>query len=249
LVSIWTDFDGTITRSDFGHVIIKTYGIDWERFLEMEKQVSEGLLSLRKGLIKEYGLVRMTEKQMLALASEEVVIDPHFVEFLEFTRDQDMPVTILSDGFKQYIEFILRKNCISFDNKDIKANEVTFHDNKTLELSFPHVSLCDNCANCKRSHLDAFKKENPGCLLIYIGDGMSDLYGSRVADFTFARRSSNLEKYFKNRKLGYHPFKDFNEVLRGVKELLEEERENPGYFEQVIKNRLEFPFPCKIEAI
>ncbi|MFW9992072.1 MAG: MtnX-like HAD-IB family phosphatase [Candidatus Odinarchaeota archaeon] len=248
LVSIWTDFDGTITRTDFGHIIIKNYGMDWNEFLTIEERVRSGHLSLREGLIKDYDLVRMTEQQLFDLAREYVEVDSHFAEFLSFARAQDMPVTILSDGFKQYIEFILKENGIAVDGNDIKANEVTFHEANVLKLSFPHVFSCSNCANCKRSHLEEFRERNRGCLLVYIGDGISDIYGSRAADHVFARKGSFLEKYFKNRGFAYHNFEDFRDVLQGMKVLLEKEREQPGFFEQMIDNRQKIPFPCEFEV-
>ncbi|MHA1450328.1 MAG: hypothetical protein ACTSP4_13005 [Candidatus Hodarchaeales archaeon] len=86
-IEVWTDFDGTITRTDFGHIIISRYGTNRKRFLEIEKLVEKGSISLKEGLVKEYSLVRMTEKQMFHLAKQVVEVDAYFKEFMAFAGD------------------------------------------------------------------------------------------------------------------------------------------------------------------
>ncbi|MHA1166858.1 MAG: MtnX-like HAD-IB family phosphatase [Candidatus Hodarchaeales archaeon] len=248
-IEIWTDFDGTITRTDFGHIIISRYGTNRKRFLEIEKMVEKGSISLKEGLVKEYSLVRMTEKQMFHLAKQVVEVDTYFREFMAFTGENHLSVTVLSDGFRNYIEFILDLHGINLNQLTIKANEVRFRKDR-LKLSFPHASSsCQNCANCKREHIEKHKAADNETFMIYAGDGLSDLYGSRAVDHVFARENSTLERYLKNRNLPHDVFRDFRDIISGISAILRKEEANPGYLKERIAQRTPLPFPCEIEAV
>jgi 2-hydroxy-3-keto-5-methylthiopentenyl-1-phosphate phosphatase len=99
---------------------------------------------------------------------------------------------ILSDGFQKYINRILENHEIKVESLDILANDADLVDNK-LKLSFNTPECEHGCANCKYSHV--LKLKNEGYKIIYIGDGLSDIFpATELADIIYARNNEDLAK-------------------------------------------------------
>jgi hypothetical protein len=66
-------------------------------------------------------------------------------------------------------------------------------------------------------------------LIVFIGDGVSDLPAAREADVLFARRGLRLEEYCVEHKIAYIPFDTFADIQREVVKIIEEdERKTKG---------------------
>ena len=81
------------------------------------------------------------------------------------------------------------------------------HD-KALTLSEYRTTISQTCV--------------PGTtpLIIFIGDGVSDLPAAKQADLLFARRGLKLEWYCVQNKIAYFPFDTFGDILREVEGLM-----------------------------
>jgi hypothetical protein len=66
-------------------------------------------------------------------------------------------------------------------------------------------------------------------LIIFIGDGVSDLAAAREADVLFARRGLRLEEYCVEHGIAYTPFDTFTDIKREIEKISAlDERETGG---------------------
>lgn len=65
-------------------------------------------------------------------------------------------------------------------------------------------------------------------LIVFIGDGVSDLAAAREADVLFARRGLRLEKYCLEHGIPYTPFDTFADVKRDVEAISLEDQKKTG---------------------
>ena len=65
-------------------------------------------------------------------------------------------------------------------------------------------------------------------LIVFIGDGVSDLPAARQADLLFARRGLRLEEYCIEHKIAYLPFDTFADIQKEVKAIMREDEEKTG---------------------
>ena len=62
-------------------------------------------------------------------------------------------------------------------------------------------------------------------LIVFIGDGVSDLPAARQADVLFARKGLRLEEYCIENKIAYIPFETFADIQREVVKIMKEDED------------------------
>ncbi|MFZ5828372.1 MAG: MtnX-like HAD-IB family phosphatase [Bacillota bacterium] len=203
---ILTDFDYTITTVDVGDLLV-------------EKLCPPSPESLRRFWRKEIGsrliwldsMARVNPTEGRALA-DGVTIDPHFRRFVEWTAAQGIPLAVVSDGFTFYIEQILRRE--SLDHLPVFANEWV----SPGELAWPHANpACDWCGCCKAAV--ARRLRAAGSQVVFMGDGVSDLYAAGFADYIFAR--GRLAHHLEEQGSPFFPLDSFEEPLMLLRQHLE----------------------------
>lgn len=65
-------------------------------------------------------------------------------------------------------------------------------------------------------------------LIVFIGDGVSDLAAAREADVLFARRGLRLEEYCIEHGIAYTPFDSFADVKKEVEAISIEDQKKTG---------------------
>jgi hypothetical protein len=65
-------------------------------------------------------------------------------------------------------------------------------------------------------------------LIVFIGDGVSDLPAAREADVLFARAGLRLEEYCLENSITYTPFDTFADIKREIEKILKEDEEKTG---------------------
>lgn len=121
-------------------------------------------------------------------------LDPHFVEFYDWAKDHNVPIVVLSSGMKPIISglfesllghkpdnlSIVSNDVESRDGRDINTPrgwQIKYHDDshfghdKSLEIK-PYAALPEG--------------ERP--ILLYAGDGVSDLSAAAETDLLFAKK-------------------------------------------------------------
>lgn len=65
-------------------------------------------------------------------------------------------------------------------------------------------------------------------LIVFIGDGVSDLPAAREADVLFARRGLRLEEYCVENKIAYIGYDSFADIQREISKIMKEDEEKTG---------------------
>ncbi|MFN8361474.1 MAG: MtnX-like HAD-IB family phosphatase [Candidatus Kapaibacterium sp.] len=211
-VAVFCDFDGTITRRDVGDAMFQQFGI----FEPYHRELLAGNMT-----VAEYyrtatcaGGEDFTPEavEQFALGME---MDAYFPVFYRYCREQGIPLMILSDGFQEYIQPILRVNGIV--DADVRANYLNFQIN-SAEPIFPAAS--ENCrcfcASCKRNSM--LSSAPTDAIYVYIGDGRSDTCAASHADIIFAKGS--LAAFCNERRIPHYTFHTFFDVVRIFKKIV-----------------------------
>jgi 2-hydroxy-3-keto-5-methylthiopentenyl-1-phosphate phosphatase len=210
--AVQLDFDGTVTEEDVSFLLLgKFTGSRWRKYLE---EYTSGKISVAEFSKSVFGVIKADEKTLtdFILNSPRVKVRPGLKEFIDYFKDKRIKVIFVSHGLTYYIEAILHK--LGIKELEVHAAENVFSpdgmkvrylgpDGKELEAGF------------KEAYTDILKQE--GYRVVYIGDGNSDIYPSRKADYVCA--TSNLLLRCREEKLKCYPFNDFFDIIKILKSL------------------------------
>jgi len=201
---VFFDFDNTITTFDVLDDIIKRFARnkDWQAW---ERAWEAGRIGSGHCLKKQMELLAIGKKELLRYLSG-IKVDPYFKKLLVRFKGQGVRPFILSDSFSFIIENILRNHNIS--GVKVYSNRLKFLRGR-INFSFPHKNnVCLVCAHCKKKNL--LRSANGGKVIIYIGDGMSDVCAARHADLVFAK--GKLLQCFAMEKRSCIPIRNLKDV-------------------------------------
>jgi 2-hydroxy-3-keto-5-methylthiopentenyl-1-phosphate phosphatase len=206
--ALFFDFDNTVTRGDVLDRVIERFSVG-EAWREWEARWQEGRMSTVECLTRQVGDLRVTSDELFAFLAH-VEIDPHFERIVAWASERATPLQVLSDNFKPLIEAILDRHGLG--TVTVVANELAF-DGDRLEPRFPwRDPACPRCAHCKARHLRA-SAARPR---IFVGDGLSDVCPSLIAEEVFAKDS--LAETLSRRRIAFRGYKALDEVLAWLEE-------------------------------
>lgn len=205
---IFSDFDGTITERDVILTIMERFAPpEWVEI--KNKILYERTITLKDGVEKLFSLIESNKKNKITdFIKEKVKLRGGFEDFLSFCEKEKIEFNVLSGGLDFHIEPVLGK----FRNKlKIFCNKANFNS-KNIKINYEYLpedcSLCGDCGFCKIEVIEKYPKEK--FTRILIGDSLTDLAASKIADMVFAR--GDLIKYLEQEKISYIPFQTFYEV-------------------------------------
>ncbi|HOD29873.1 MAG TPA: MtnX-like HAD-IB family phosphatase [Syntrophales bacterium] len=182
-VLVISDFDGTICSVDVGDGLGTRFASpEWR---DIDQAYNEGRIGSRLAYPRMAALMRgLTRDQMLAFALERARLDPGFPAFVSFCRERGYDLLIVSDGLDVYIRAILEREGLA--DIEFYANAVSFPEQDRIAFAFPHANLrCGKCGTCKTGLLGRQRRRHD--LVLYIGDGHSDVCPAQHADGVFAK--------------------------------------------------------------
>lgn len=212
---IYCDFDGTITEKDNIIAVMKEFAPDgWE---EIKDKILSRQISVREGVGRLFSLIPSSKRdEIISFAIKNARIRKGFREFIDFAREEDIPLYIISGGIDFFVLAVLEEFG-PFDG--IYCNGSSFEE-ETIEILWPHQcdSSCQNdCGCCKPSiirelgHQDDFK--------ILVGDSVTDLEAAKQVDFVLAR-DLLLEKCHEW-NITHEPFETFLDCIEVIKNRIE----------------------------
>ncbi|HYF02236.1 MAG TPA: MtnX-like HAD-IB family phosphatase [Patescibacteria group bacterium] len=210
-ISVFCDFDGTVLKEDLGDEVFKKFG----QFEPLHTQLMAGEMTVAEYWRRIAGTI---QSDVLPEEIEEFALgfqlDAYFKSFVEDCREQEIPLTVVSDGFDVYIKPLLKRE--GLDWLPVRCNRMVLKNGR-YETEYPGASESCSCfcASCKRNSI--LEKAAPDDIIIYIGDGLSDTCGAEHADIIFAKKS--LAAYCNEFRLPHHPFKNFFDVRRILKKI------------------------------
>ncbi|HCN04436.1 MAG TPA: hypothetical protein DIS79_02365 [Bacteroidetes bacterium] len=181
---LYIDFDGTITRRDSGDEFFR-YFTSNEDFTRLHQELLSGAFSVAEYYRRiSQRIGRTLQQHEIDAFAETIDVDPGIHRIVDVSQRFDVPLTIVSDGFYNYIAPILRR--IGLDGIPVVSNILNLDHEPPVPL-FPNASESCSCfcASCKRNIV--VSKAAPDDILIYIGDGRSDACAARHSDVVFAK--------------------------------------------------------------
>jgi 2-hydroxy-3-keto-5-methylthiopentenyl-1-phosphate phosphatase len=202
-IIIQCDFDGTVTEDDISFILLDAFTKgDWRT---INKQHSEGKITVGQFNERAFGLVRASKKAMLDYLKDKVKVRPGFQKLVELCQQKGIRLVIVSNGLEFYIKRILED--MGLYNLEYHAAETRFHANK-LKVRYigPDGSVVDS--GYKEKYVNKYLNE--GYNVVYIGNGSSDLSPARGAHQIFATES--LLEHCQRSGLTCIPFTSFLEI-------------------------------------
>lgn len=225
--NIFVDFDGTISTRDVGEALFLEFGNEAEAMKIIDLWIDKKISSFESWelLCKTINNFEIDHfDKFIATIS----IDESFNKFIDYCKEKDFSVFVVSDGFDLYIKKILERE--NLRHLKVFCNKLEVKDNKIIP-SFPYPDEeCGICANCKRNHII----DNSGDLEfnVYIGDGLSDTCPAQFCDLIFAKKA--LLKFCEKNRITFSPFNYFNDVIEKL-ELLKSKKRLKKRFQASLK--------------
>ena len=205
---VFVDFDGTITTEDTLTGAILPF-VDHKEFLEYNGKLEKGEMTLSEVVRYAYDDRPAEWIPKMLEYIDTVKIRPGFEEFLDKMAEKEIPVVVISGGFRQ---FSSRKLAPYMDKiAALHTVEMTVEGDK-IKL----VSQHDD-GNELLKKTDVMKKYEYAHA-IGIGDSYTDKNMPQAVDTCFAR--DVLAKYLDQIGKEYRPYEDFYDVLKGIEEIL-----------------------------
>jgi 2-hydroxy-3-keto-5-methylthiopentenyl-1-phosphate phosphatase len=207
---IQCDFDGTITRRDASFLILDLFGNkNWGRWFQ---DYREGKISVGRFNTMAFATVKADEPTLVKLIRDKIEVRPGFRELLEYCDRRDFKFVIVSNGLDFYIRAILGD--IGVSGIEVFAAKSSF-DGDGIDVRYlgPNGELVEDCF--KDTYLHFFQQQ--GYRVIYAGNGASDFAPASEAYHTFA--VDDLLAQCEEAKVNCTPFRDFNDIVRGLESL------------------------------
>ncbi|KAF9380492.1 hypothetical protein CPC16_010297 [Podila verticillata] len=222
-IEVFSDFDGTISLEDTGCILIDS-GFGTENRQAMDMQILRHELSFLEAMNVWWGAVSLTFAEGMDLL-RPVPIDPGFIAFYNYSQKHNVPFVVVSCGLdiiiQEYLAWYLGEEAA---NVTILANYGKVENKKWL-VSYrddsPHSHDKSVCIQeSKKAFLNKGEKAaGQEHIIVFCGDGISDLSAAREADILFARRGRNLEKYCRTHKIPFTAFDTFDQVTATIQGL------------------------------
>ncbi|KAI6367759.1 hypothetical protein MCOR25_004835 [Pyricularia grisea] len=224
-IIFFTDFDGTITVQDSNDWLTDNLGYGREKRRAANIDVLEGRVDFRDVFTGMLESVPVPFNKCVDLLLENVELDPAFARFYEWCRDNNVPIVILSGGMRPIIQALLRKLIgeEAVSNIQIVSNDVAVSKGKATmdEPNGWEIVFHDDSGFGHDKSIEIRKysslKERP--IMLYAGDGVSDLSAAKETDLLFAKEGRDLVKFCETEKVPYTTFSDFSSILETVKDL------------------------------
>jgi 2,3-diketo-5-methylthio-1-phosphopentane phosphatase len=216
-------FEILTAHNSTGHILFNNFGCGSTRREILDQQIHSGERSFRDVSEEMWGSLSIPFDDGFTVMQEALEIDPDFRDFHEFCRNNDIPFNVISAGLKP----VLRKVLDHFLGEeasseiDIVANDVIIPEKESGEGWKPvwlHDTELghDKALSVQQARATAKLACDDGTipLIVFIGDGVSDLPAAREADVLFARRGLRLEEYCVEHRIPYHPYDTFADIQK-----------------------------------
>ncbi|PLB39751.1 putative 2,3-diketo-5-methylthio-1-phosphopentane phosphatase [Aspergillus candidus] len=220
---------------DTGHVLVDNLGCGSKHRQLIEEQIKSGQRSFREASEEMWGSLQVPFESGFEVMEKQLEMDEGFQDFHQFCIDKGIDFNIISAGLKP----VLRKVLDTFLGEDksskiqIVANEADIgSDGSQWKPIWRHETELghDKSISMKEARAEAaadcIDGEIP--LIIFIGDGISDLAAAHEADVLFARKGLRLEEYCIEHKIPYIAFESFSDVKKSLEKIIKEDEEKTG---------------------
>ena len=208
------DFDGTLIVNKASSGIKEEFGTEGWRSLEADYRA--GKYSVEESNVRQFALLRASEYDIENYVNRELVVRDGLREFVAHCEELGIRFVIVSCGLDAYIRPTLKK--YNIDYLETHSGQTEFYSSCGVNVKYfdPNGILITN--GFKESFVRYFKSE--GHIVVYMGDGMSDVAPAREADYVFAR--STLRMKLAEHGIPHYEFETFNDVNDRIDSIMNE---------------------------
>ncbi|TGJ88712.1 hypothetical protein E0Z10_g11 [Xylaria hypoxylon] len=203
-----------------------------ERRSILDEQIKNGERSFREVSEEMWGSLHVPFDDGFKVMEKSLEIDRDFQEFHHYCIGNNIPFNVISAGLKP----VLRRVLDAFLGEEESAHiNIVANDAKIAEdgSEWKPIWRHDNELGHDKalSVQEARKQAELLCdngtipLIVFIGDGVSDLPAAREADVLFARRGLRLEEYCVENNISYTPFDTFADIQREIERIRQEDED------------------------
>ena len=209
---IVSDFDGTITLEDTNDLLFLTCGTAENE--EIENDFRAGKKDDRETMKRHFGVARLTFEEYFYFLDTKVKVDTGFDSFLKFLHGQELPLFIVSGGYRIAIERVLGKE--KLEGVQIFANDLQLDNGYLTPFYAMENHVCTEpigpCGNCKKICIDTIRRKT-GKKILYIGDGLTDRCVIHKTDLVFAKENLALAEHCRANSSPYISFTCLGEIV------------------------------------
>jgi 2-hydroxy-3-keto-5-methylthiopentenyl-1-phosphate phosphatase len=203
---VYCDFDGTITTLDATDAVLEAFALPAWR--EWEARWVRGEITSQECLARQIELIQADRDTLIEFAAD-LPIDEGILALDRRCTEQDVPLTIVSDGLDLLVEAVLRRHGLL--HLPVFSNHLRWDDNGRPTLSFPFAQKeCDSGAGTCKCSL-TLPADPWTSRPVYIGDGRSDQCVSGKMQTVFAK--GTLRKWCERTGIPCIPFETLAEVV------------------------------------
>jgi 2-hydroxy-3-keto-5-methylthiopentenyl-1-phosphate phosphatase len=211
--AVIVDFDGTVCLHDVGVDLVERFGADPSRsgaLAEIDRAFEAGRIGLRDVLVAEAASLGGSDADLIAFAHEHCPLDPTFVPFAAWVAAEGLPLTVVSDGFGLHVRPLLAA-------AGLAHLPVITNDWQRGRLGYPAAHpICVGCGTCKKRAVEHARTVHG--TVAFVGDGVSDRFGARYADVTFAK--DGLAEHCRRESIPFLPYRNFDDVRLALEGLV-----------------------------
>jgi 2,3-diketo-5-methylthio-1-phosphopentane phosphatase len=220
---------------DTGHILFDAHGCGSERRKALDAQIKSGERSFRDVSEEMWGSLNVPFEDGFEIMEKTLEMDPDFQHFHQFCVDNHIPFNVISAGLKPILRKVLDSFLGTEESKHIEivANDAQIKDDGSEwkpvwrhDTELGHDKALSITEAREEAELTCEDGTIP--LIIFIGDGVSDLPAARQADVLFARKGLRLEEYCIENKISYIGFDTFADIEREVKKIMIEDQQKTG---------------------
>jgi 2-hydroxy-3-keto-5-methylthiopentenyl-1-phosphate phosphatase len=179
---VYCDFDGTITTLDATDAVLEAFALPAWR--EWEARWVRGEITSQECLARQIELIQADRDTLIEFAAD-LPIDEGILALDRRCTEQEVPLTIVSDGLDLLVEAVLRRHGLL--HLPVFSNHLRWDDNGRPTLSFPFAQKeCDSGAGTCKCSL-TLPADPWTSRPVYIGDGRSDQCVSGKMQTVFAK--------------------------------------------------------------
>ena len=204
---ILSDFDGTLTPTQVLNTLYEKFADP--SYKETLGRWNRGEISTMEEVETVLATVTASKAEMEEYL-ETVNLDPGFEALCQYCSSNNIPFAVVSDGFRWYIEYILRKH--DLDGIKIFASEIYFEDDG-IRFSYPWYDPGTPFRSTSKPKI-VRDYQSRGFKVLFIGDGLSDQEVLGVADVVYAK--GVLMEFARERGVPAHLFENLIDVVEDL---------------------------------
>lgn len=209
---ICLDFDDTIVLDNTARQLFERFAAPGWR--QLEDDYHAGRLSVEQFNAAAFDLIEAPEDELRSYVRRVTRVRPGFTDLIDWAQWNDWLALVVSNGFDFYVDEVLR---------GLGLDRVMRHAGRTRKeyrwrvryLSPRGIEVQEGFKVAYAASLKA-----AGDLVVYIGDGASDVEAARLAPVVFAR--DTLLARLEGRHERVFPFETFTDVV----EVLQQEADS-----------------------